>query len=436
GDWAGASGAGAAPLRLGRLRRDVRHAPRRRRVPLDAGRPDGAAGAGVRLEPGDRRLGRLGQPAPVRLLRSVRRRADAPLRHPPRRLLSPGRHRRRRPPDDPGRPAVATRPALGRRRRPRRRLHGDGAGGDDRQPLVRRAARPRPRATDGGQRHRPTRLPADAGLADDRCRLAVGGGGDRDRCPAGHSARCQVPARLAARGRRATLRREDRRPAPGHAGDEPHRLRGRRTPPRRRPPRLLAPGRDLLRLWVQHQRPDRHPPHPGQHRPRHGGDDRRRIPRPDRHLRRDRHHGLRLADRPLGPAQAPLRLLRPARPLAAAAADGVRRPPGRLDPLRRLLWAGLGGDGTADRFARLRHLRPPARPDRLRLDLLGPPGRSRRRRHRRRPGPHRHRRLRARLPGRRGALPGRGDDGAGDRSAAGAGGRGHAARAGGAAGEI
>ena len=74
---------------MGRLRRVVRHAARRGRLPLDAGHPHRPAARRVRLGPGDGRHRGQHQPAAVRLHRPVRRRAAGALRAAPGRPSSP-----------------------------------------------------------------------------------------------------------------------------------------------------------------------------------------------------------------------------------------------------------------------------------------------------------------------------------------------------------
>ena len=98
--------------------------------------------------------------------------------------------------------------------------------------------------------------------------------------------------------------------------------------------------------------------------------DRRRAARDDRRLRHRRHDVLGLADRPLRPARPALLVLRPARPLAARAAVRLRLAALRPDPVHRLLRARLGRDRAADRRADRGDLRPRAGRRHLRLDLL------------------------------------------------------------------
>ena len=76
---------------------------------------------------------------------------------------------------------------------------------------------------------------------------------------------------------------------------------------------VLAPRGNVLRLRRDDERARLDAPDPGGARPRDRAGHRGRPARADRRLRRRRHDGLRMADRPVRPAHAPARLLRPAR---------------------------------------------------------------------------------------------------------------------------
>lgn len=108
------------------------------------------------------------------------------------------------------------------------------------------------------------------------------------------------------------------RPAPD---PRPARARGVRTDGarahhaagRERPLAVLALGAELLRLWVEHERADADPLHPGRGRLRHGPHRRRDPARDDRGVRHHRHGGVGVVDRPRRLARAARRLLRGAR---------------------------------------------------------------------------------------------------------------------------
>ena len=156
------------------------------------------------------------------------------------------------------------------------------------------------------RRDRPADLPAAAGGAGRGARLARvvgrGRGGSAARHPAGRWRSCAT----ARRRRPAPVRGPRRSPiAAAGRGAQPGPGRGAACSARRRGSAafwLLAGSlRDLRR---DHERPDRHPPHPGRARPRPVRDDRGRAARAGRHLRHRRHPRLGLAHRPDGPAPA------------------------------------------------------------------------------------------------------------------------------------
>ena len=116
---------------------------------------------------------RLGQPAALRPDRPVRGRADGEA------SACAGWWRARCCWSRPGsgltvfmHAELAAHPLLGRAGRPRHRLDGPGLRGDRHQPLVRRAPRPGHRRADRRRRGRAADLPAGAGPAHRRARLA------------------------------------------------------------------------------------------------------------------------------------------------------------------------------------------------------------------------------------------------------------------------
>jgi hypothetical protein len=118
----------------------------------------------------------------------------------------------------------------------------------------------------------------------------------------------ETPAAAAGPRDRAGGRRARRDRAPGGVLDPP----------------VPAPGRDVLRLRLDHQRDHQQPLRARRARPRHGSHHRRRAARRRRDLRHRRDHRLGLAHRPDGPPQAPRRLLRPARPGTAGRPRAAR----------------------------------------------------------------------------------------------------------------
>ena len=197
-------------------------------VPVDGRRADRAAAGRVRLVERDD-LGRgRDQPRALRPRRPVRGRALRSLRHPPRDRDRPGDDRDQLDPDDADRRAVAARPALGRRERPRHGGDRRHAGRRDREPLVRRAARNRDGDADREQRHGPARVPAAARLDRHRAGLALGRADGVDRRARVHAAaRRALPAGQPRRDRVARLRR--RRGRPGDPAPEPVPGRDRRA---------------------------------------------------------------------------------------------------------------------------------------------------------------------------------------------------------------
>ncbi len=130
-------------------------------------------------------------------------------------------------------------------------------------------------------------------------------------------------------------------------------------------------------------------------------------------LRPGGHDRVRLAHRPVRPAPAAVRLLRPAGPIPdGAAVPAVRR----AQPLglRGLLRPGLDRHRAADAAARQRGVRGPRCADRVRLGAGGPPGGCGHRGVRRRPAARDPGKLRRRLRDRRRLGPGGGGRGAGD----------------------
>ena len=143
-------------------------------------------------------------------------------------------HRRRRLADDPGASPWQLIAPLGRRRRPRRRLHGQCPGGDRRQPLVRRPPRHGRRRADRRRRHRATDLPAAAGLAGDLVQLAARLPDHRARRARRRPAGPALPARLAGRRWRSALRRDQGRPSSRATARQPDRQRAGGIAVRRR----------------------------------------------------------------------------------------------------------------------------------------------------------------------------------------------------------
>ena len=207
--------------------------------------------------------------------------------------------------------------------------------------------------------------------------------------PAG-ACRCRraaADARPAERRRSAALWRNHSRAAarrrcrPGLAfAVAAHRAAGRRARAD-----LLGAVRHVLRLRLQHQRPD---PDPFRHAVprlrarRHDGGERAGD---DGLFRFLRHHRLGLAVRPLRSALAAVLVLRPARPVAALSAVHrfhLLRPVA----VRGVLRPRLDRDRAADGEAHRRPLRPRARRHRVRLDIRRPSDRRRQRGVRRRSG--------------------------------------------------
>ena len=118
------------------------------------------------------------------------------------------------------------------------------------------AARRRARRALGGERHRAAGLPAAAG-ARGRAPGMARGDADRRRRGGGRlRRRADLHARPAAGPRAAAVRRagRDRAPAAGRA------VAVRRAAPGGQVAGILGPGRHVLRLRRQHERPDRHTP--------------------------------------------------------------------------------------------------------------------------------------------------------------------------------
>ncbi len=188
--------------------------------------------------------------------------------------------------------------------------------------------------------------------------------------------------------------------------------RAARRAARRRPdPAVLAAGRRLRDLRRDHQRPGRHPLHPGRARPRHAADHRGRPARPGRALRHRRHHRLRLAHRPGGHPAAARRLLRAARAVAAGAAERCSPAPPHPSMLVFIIFYGLDWVATVPPTVALcREYFGAAGSGRVRLGVRRAPVRGGGRRDRCGPGPRPARRLRDRpgtRPGRcRSARPG------------------------------
>ena len=252
----------------------------------------------------------------LRPCRSVRGGADGAYRPAPDAAWSAGPDvgiDRAQPADD---RAVASHRHLGRAvgHRLGRRRHG--ARRDHRQSLVQDQSRPDDGPDVGQCRDRPAGLPAVAGDAGRAWRLEAGG--DRRFDCHGGAAAAGLPAgpRAAVVDRPVALRR--RWAGAGSC------CRARQLPDAdavdaaqgRRHARVLVPFRHFLRLRLHHQRPRRRPSDRVLRRHGHPGSAGGRPARADGRVRPDRHHAVRLADRPLRPAQAARRLLRRARPVA------------------------------------------------------------------------------------------------------------------------
>ena len=204
-------------LGLGRRRRRLRDARRRRRVPLGAGRADRAAARRVRLVARPHRLGGLAQPDALRPDLAVRRRPDGPLRRAPGGDLRAAHGRGRQRTDRLHDRALAAHPQLGAGRRARHRVDVDGLRRHHHEPLVRRATWPGQRHPHRRQRDRAAHLPPDRGLAGDQPRVAYGGADGLARGARGGAPRAAVPAQPPGRHGPARLRRHRRRPRPAAA---------------------------------------------------------------------------------------------------------------------------------------------------------------------------------------------------------------------------
>src|SRR6185295_7121122 len=148
-------------------------------------------------------------------------------------------------------------------------------------------------------------------------------------------------------------------------GPDEHRRRDSR-------PRLLAPGRQLLRVRLHVERARADPPGAARGRARLLRDARRAGPGRDGRHEHSRHGGLGLDLRSLRAQGAPRLLLRGARPVPAL-------PPVRLERavaahFRGNLRAELHLDGAAHHHADRQYLRPLLGGCALGLDLLRPPG--------------------------------------------------------------
>ena len=193
---------------MGRRGRRLRHADHRGRVPVDAGRADRPAAGRVRLEPRDDRVRDLGQPHLLRARRPVRRGLRRALRDAARHDRRAARRQCRLEPDRVHERAVAARRPLGRRQRARDGCGRGPARGDDREPLVRRAPRPRHRRPDRVDRDRQPDLPARAGRDHRRVGLALHRGDrQRGRVRRRPAARGAPAARPPCRPRRCAVRR-------------------------------------------------------------------------------------------------------------------------------------------------------------------------------------------------------------------------------------
>ena len=202
--------------------------------------------------------------------------------------------------------AVAARPALGRRQRARDRRDLGAARGDDREPLVRRAARPRHR--------RPHRLDRDrAARSSCRCsralvsqlRLALRRGHGRDRRARGRAAARRAlharPARPTSALRRTAPTEPEPPPAP--ARNPFARRRRRRSREARHEPAFWLLAGSFFICGAVDERPDRDAPDPGRDGSRLRRGRGREPARDDRRLRHRRHDVLGLADRPLRSAR-------------------------------------------------------------------------------------------------------------------------------------
>ena len=248
---------------------------------------------------------RLGQPGAVRPDGAVRRRADGPVRHPPggRWRAAAGRGRQR--PDRLHDRELAAGPAAGAcwsasaPARWRWRSSATVAG----RWFVTRRGLVTGVLTAGGAAGQLVFLPllARAGRATHGWRTAA--------LVVAGAALAVVPLVLLllrdhpARPGPAAVRRDRGRDVAAAGAPAPARRRACAALLRGRAGRgVLAAGRRLRDLRRDHQRPGRHPLHPGRARPRHGRDHRGRPARAGRPLRHRRHDRLGLADRPGRPA--------------------------------------------------------------------------------------------------------------------------------------
>jgi len=175
------------------------------------------------------------------------------------------------------------------------------AGGDRREPLVRRAPRPRDRHSDRECGNRQPDLPAARRSSVGSLRLALGAGAARLRLRGGRSAGDPVRPRPPGRSRPRPVRGHRHCPAPRTGW--PRGGAGVRDPARGvRHANVLAAVRHVLRLRAVDQRADRHPFRRPLPRLRHGSDGRGRRAGADGGMRFRRHHRLRLAHRPDGQA--------------------------------------------------------------------------------------------------------------------------------------